>query len=379
MSKDKVTSAQLGEARDKTLVLAPLQAELHQALLADIAGEEIFVYTKRTGLHYNHLCRAIRKGQAICPGDFLQSVVSHLGRPELGTRIEEASQGLNSKHQSLSLLPEETISLVFDLHIEWRDSGLRPKRFASLFERQATVVEGVLRYSREAIAKVQKPKAKQSIESILRGPGWTDRVRQAQDTIQTTLTEKSQELGQLVADLGPRFKTVPDLAKALSTDKTTLSDARRGVCSVAVLDRLLEKAVKLKAKSATEPAAFMPGSEPASLLGLLLEHGGETSILGVPHVLTPGSFRPIKGFPGKAGIEFTRAILQLARSLLNVLSETENDSNRERVRKALGPEVEELAIAIRTHSFKYPNRLLPTYEAQRETWNRDQEKNKEGK
>lgn len=105
---------------------------------------------------------------------------------------------------------------------------------------------------------------------------------------------------------------------------------------------------------------------------------GEVSPLGVKYVLGPEFFQAIEvaklaSFQGAEDLaQLTKSQLELARALLNICTQIKDTKIRQKIQKLLGREVEELHLAIRLFTVENPNGLTPIFQAQRETWFRDQ-------
>jgi hypothetical protein len=104
-----------------------------------------------------------------------------------------------------------------------------------------------------------------------------------------------------------------------------------------------------------------------TLAEVLAAFGGGPSPFGTNFALTSDVFREIDGDPGALGVEVARAAMRYARALLNIMTQVKDPKVRERVRKELGPEVEEMFHTLKLFSNENPTRLLPLYDAQRTT------------
>lgn len=104
------------------------------------------------------------------------------------------------------------------------------------------------------------------------------------------------------------------------------------------------------------------------LTDLLATHGGESSPLGVGSVIGSASFVKIDLDPSEELIKLIEGQIETSRGLLNLLAQIRDDRVRALVRARIGPQVEELELAIRLFSDIHPNRLTPLHDSQRRAW-----------
>lgn len=104
------------------------------------------------------------------------------------------------------------------------------------------------------------------------------------------------------------------------------------------------------------------------LTELLATHGGESSPLGVGSVIGSASFVKIDLDPSEELIKLIEGQIETLRGLLNLLAQIRDDRVRALVRARIGPQVEELELAIRLFSDIHPNRLTSLHDSQRRAW-----------
>ena len=89
---------------------------------------------------------------------------------------------------------------------------------------------------------------------------------------------------------------------------------------------------------------------------------------GVRYVLDQASFQDVDALPSPA---FTALIGQLSKivlRLLRICMAQRNSKARELIRDGIGPEIEELYMALTASSFEIPKNILPMNDSQREHW-----------
>jgi hypothetical protein len=104
---------------------------------------------------------------------------------------------------------------------------------------------------------------------------------------------------------------------------------------------------------------------PSSLEDILDTVAGETSELGVRWTLGPDSFRQLNLMLAGEIVEPARQIVRLARAYLNIITQADNPELRAGIQKTLGPEVDELYLAIQLFVTKIPSELTDLIEEQR--------------
>jgi len=104
---------------------------------------------------------------------------------------------------------------------------------------------------------------------------------------------------------------------------------------------------------------------------VLRNFDGETSPLGVRFVLGPKSFKQLEVEASQTAklINLIKETIEQCRRLLNMASQISDDNIRVLIRKSiLGKEIEELELAMRLFSERYPNKLLELNSQQRAFW-----------
>jgi len=104
------------------------------------------------------------------------------------------------------------------------------------------------------------------------------------------------------------------------------------------------------------------------LTELLETHGGELSPLEVGSVIGSASFVKIDLDPSEDMIKLIERQIEILRGMLNLLAQIRDDHVRALVRTRIGPQVEELELAIRLFSDIHPNRLTSLHDSQRRAW-----------
>jgi hypothetical protein len=126
------------------------------------------------------------------------------------------------------------------------------------------------------------------------------------------------------------------------------------------------------------PARIEPTGTTVLLSDLLDKRGGETSPLGVDKVLGERSFVTIDLDPSAELVDCIKRQVQSTRAALNLLAQIRDEHTRALVREELGPQVEELGLAIRMFSVEHPNKLTKLHDSQRQIFadtNRGSKKN----
>ena len=101
---------------------------------------------------------------------------------------------------------------------------------------------------------------------------------------------------------------------------------------------------------------------------LMESRGGDVSPLGIQSVLGEDSFVEIDLDPSQELVDCISSQVQHTRAALNLLSQIRDKQTRDLVRKKIGPQVEELELAIRMFSDVHPNRLSRLHDSQRQLW-----------
>ena len=112
----------------------------------------------------------------------------------------------------------------------------------------------------------------------------------------------------------------------------------------------------------------MNSSEGKAAPRMLVQFGGRLSMSGVRYVLDQASFQDVDALPSPA---FTALIGQLSKivlRLLRICMAQRNSKARELIQDGIGPEIEELYMALTASSFEIPKNILPMNDSQREHW-----------
>lgn len=345
--------------RQRTLELAALQREMRAALT---------LHKKHSGLTMDGLARELSRrsndiseflegSHAICGGQILNAVTRIIKRDDLRSHILKTASGLSDRARGLASFSTEVINLLFDLQETHRkDASEVPfRQFARCFAPHEETVARSITSDLKAIQKLEDPAVRGSIATLLSSGEWRSKLNSTgipPDTVERFVRATSS-----LQEILTGWRNV---ARALNIGETTLHNARKGDVAEKSMDLLLRSAERLlttKAEHTTSPDR-----------SIIERLGGETSPLGVPYVIGKNSFKSIAGDPGKEGIAFTRRSIAVTRAMLNVLAQLEDPSLREHIRTELGAEVEELDLAIRLFTAKYPNRLTQLHDDQRATW-----------
>jgi hypothetical protein len=206
-----------------------------------------------------------------------------------------------------------------------------------------------------------------------------DPIEEAKQRRLASQQATAKRFSKLVEPLLERYGDKSMVAKALGIHRNSLYDALGGRASVEHTQKLIQKAERLsraRAPAAKPEPEQKPPPEPAPApdRDVWSVIGGTTTDEGVQFVLTEESFQELEHIPLVALRDSLRKVLPVARLLLNIGSQCKDKQAREILQEALGPEVQELAIAIREFTFAHPNRLLELYDSQRQVWSTDNKK-----
>lgn len=359
----------MSEQRDRVRTLSGLQAELRSALDERREREHLTVGTLASiiGVGWNEIKGFLGGCRTICGGRILVSSTTYVGRRDLRETIERTACGLSDRMRGLASCPIEAIDLAFALEDvkERHAPELTREEFAQCFESAAPLVLGALQASQESL-RALRGDGGQPFRDAFASDALVTRLCGAQAAKRDRIAGKAAVAYDLLGELATHFQFREQQARALGVHRTTLAAVLRGSASEGTIDGLIARAKRLLGeRDAAIPTAVAPAAAHTSALE---QHGGETSPLGVRFVLGPNSFRELDGDPGAGGIAFAKRQLELVRLTLNLFAQLRDTETRRLVREVLGPEVEELELAVRLFTVEHPNRLTELHRAQRDTW-----------
>lgn len=183
---------------------------------------------------------------------------------------------------------------------------------------------------------------------------------------ESNVSKLKKNLRELIAEAAEKYGSKEKALDAMGIRKRALKGVlyeKRSEETVWKYILIVEKFLKKCVRTAAETSESL-----VSISEIMKKSGGETSARGVPFVLTEKNYTPIKGYPSQTDIEFAIKNIQLVRFLLNVFSQFADDAEREKIRKAMGAEIEELFQAMKIFSNDFPNNVLKVYEMQRRYW-----------
>ncbi len=368
----KKTAADL---RGSLLALMEAQDVLRSALRSYLEekGVNPDKLEKRFCLPWGSLKKFLGGKRIILAPKRLTDLCGLVERPDLLELHLRHHEGIKCSYIPLVGESRETV-LTFTRILEvFEKSGCKVQAFSQVFGPNASVVRQAMLGTKSAIESLRKPEVRQTIEQQLDQYG-EDQRRQAVEAQTEAAAARSKELNALVERLLPIYKyRRNDMAEALGFHRGTVLKALKGEASEKVHQQLVKRARQLlqqkEAKNRRETDSVELASVPArpSMQDGLMQLGGET-VNGVPHVLTPGSFHWIEEV---ALVELRETLVNQVRRtrlLLNIGAQCRDEGARRILREPLGPELQELVLAIQTFSAVHPNSLLAWFEAQRQVW-----------
>jgi len=408
----KLTRARLKDLRANTLDLAEAQQRLRLLIgkISDSEGGLSVLELSRflTGEDRADVAirRIITNSSAVCSGDRFDAIFSGLvqhheklnmtadGVRALKHDISKANGELTPRLRGASLYSRQAIDAAFDLH-DARvsiEESFSFDLFATAFVEDAELVGQVLDFHGKAFAALQDEAVRRRILAVTKQKNFARDLKQALDGRRAMLRELGDEFSDLFSRLRPKHKNNTAVAVALGVHSTTMNNVRNGVASedsarqlIAAARRLLgleeasgsDRDTAVATDSDGLIAAFLSkyGDKIQTIFGLdtdelraLLDHGGETSPLGVPLALTAKAFHAIPAIPGVEVVLLARHYLRLARGYTNMVAQLEDDAARERARMALEGEIREMHLALQMASFSLPGNLKELYDEQRLSW-----------
>lgn len=324
---------------------------------------------------------------AICGGRRFSGLVQLLDMNEQGEEILRLSEGMSERMVSVSSFGPEVVALFFDLMDAFVLAGdkVTMDTFAEVFGPDVELVVGVLKMSHTALDHIKDKHVRDRIEGVLLEPEFNLRVQEQREKRSAVNVQKLREL---INELNKRFGMFKITAQKLEVSESTLRNALRGGSSAETYVIIFAKAEEVLASPADDAAgsdeslvasAAAVSPSPAVQGGPLAESfdsadrlfdavGGKTSPSGAKWVLGPDVMRELKiHLAGEMVAPLCRHI-EIVRAMLNMLAQCDNDDLKKRAMESVGPELEELQLAMQLFSAKYPNQLTALHEERRLQW-----------
>lgn len=376
--------------REKVLQLSALQKELREAVAIKMERENVNLacLSNHVKTGWNELRDFLKCERAICVERVVKNLCNYVKLGHLANKIIDAANGLPMKIQGISVLSEKVINLIYELHMEFQKHSkvLTIKTFASIFTPYNSVAVDLLQFNRKNLLNLDKIAAAK-INEILHNDNLTKMCQKAQNSEIESKAVKAHKLGDLVTQLLPYFNNTEDLAEKLGFSKSALKAALDGDVTVGdeTFKTMIKEAEKLLKINATEPIEKVPKVHIA-FDNTLINGFGSISKLGVKYVLGPNDFKAIELQTSQDEVQIiglTERALERARALLNICTQIKDPKIKGKISNVLGPQLEEMVLAIRLVTSENPNGLTGIFQGQRETWYSDgdrrfQPKRKEG-
>lgn len=310
-----------------------------------------------------HLSRFVRKERVMCSGRTFEALTKALNLEILAMQIKNLASGLPTREMGLSQFSAEIIDLVYDLK-EFSQSKLN-QGVAEFFKPYHKLIGGILRCSREDIRRIEDPNTFTEIRSFV------DKVMRGELIAADSVSDEATKLSDMYKILLKHFVNQAGVGKALHIRSSTVGQAVRGVASKKDFKKVFHRCGEvIKGLDVTGAQKFVSdGGVPENPSKGNFD--GETSPQGVKFVLGPKSFRQLEIEVSQINklIDLIKEAMENCRRLLNLASQIVDEKTKMAIRKSvLGKEVEELELAMRLFSQKYPNELLKLNAGQREFW-----------
>jgi hypothetical protein len=400
----KVSASAKGDLREQRkwlLQLSAKQTQLRDRLRVhlDSSGVTIGAVATASGLKWLSAKGFLDGTLCLSSGKGLAGLGRVLGCEALTSEIAALTDRIPDRHLGLGACSPEAIELAILLMLEFQELGGRYSmaEFAGAFGDSAPVALGALSAATDALAQLEKADIREKLSSSIVADDFPAQLAKSQARERAKKAAPAARLRELTEPLVARFGTRVLLAKALKLSPGSLHQAILGNVSLERLEQLIAAAEKLtSANSAPQPAA--PSARPAParppstpppatppppepplaieslLAGLPAEFvalAGATTPDGLNFVLTEGTFQSIKKVALLALADNIVLYAQLLRALLNVGAQVADDEARGILVQKVGRELEQLDRALRTFTFKYPNRLLALNESEQRLWAAD--------
>jgi hypothetical protein len=375
MAKDGRLS--VSQLRQSLLDLSARQIELRGRLTQYRSENDLTIgaVARQTGVSWQRVKDFIDGTMSISGGRGLTGLCELLECPELGDEVAVLAKRVGDRNLALANQPHEVIIMALDLVEYHRDRADRYNmaEFAAAFNGDAPTVLGALNASQEALLMLAEEQTRERITQLLL-VGLDERLAKAKEKLAEPRREAGAKLAELVGPLAERVGSKTRLAKLLNCSRTTLASAVAGEASLEQIERLITEAGKIS-RMLSPPSEGQPGdTEAAEVMTVpgvpsaLAALAGITTDDGTEYVLTEEAFRQIGKVPLVALRDALLSAIKQVRLLLNIASQLADDEAREILQEAAARELRELDVALKLFAFKYPSRLLPLYDNQRELW-----------
>ncbi len=376
----------LNEQQETVLLLRDLQQQLRKELkrAAQQSGKPLKHIEREHGISNGALHLFLKGNTTVVSGKNLTAYGQVIQDPVLVQRIQATAQLIpQPKDQSLSAHEQAVIYHVFALRRMHRLHALEITiqdfaKFADEEDREAVAQacaggcdpkndESWLRAMMHALKNVYNDSFPESVSRWRKQE--TDKRRQLSETLNKTLVS-----------LRSFFPSVQAMAQALEVDRSVLQRARTAdkSCVTKTMDELVAKTNDLL-KDRSRNTSSLPAQNKQSLptprpssrsskesLPAITSRMGTTTAEGVSFVLTEESYRAIRGDPSQLFVEDLIRAMTIARGLLNIASQLEDDEVRKKMRKTVGMHAIELARALELFSAHVPNELTRVYDQERQ-------------
>lgn len=379
--------------QDKVLLLAIYQRELRIAVAKKMKDDAITIakLSDHVKTGWTELRDFLNCERAICVDRVVTNLCKYAEIEHLSTKILNAAKDLSMKVQGISVLTVNIINLIFLVQTEFQKhcDSLTIKTFALIFVGYEKVVMNILQFNKKLLQNLDDV-CIAKISEVVESDNFSEMCKIAQTSKAHNNSRKATELEKLVAQLQSCFNTTDELANKLGYSKSALKSALKGDVTVGdeTYNTMILKAKKLLKinNNGIEKQVSQTMTPNDGSVNRLNSLAGSTSKLGVKYILGPDDFNKIKlqSTLDEAQIaELAKSALERARALLNICTQIKDKKVREKIVNSLGPEVEEMHLAIRLFTSENPNGLSGIFLGQRETWfgdgsKRFQQNRKEG-
>ncbi len=367
-----------------TELLTLVKSKLKQRLESTVDVVKLSDVAKATGMHPALIDGFLKGATAICSGKRLTALVAFVDARAEGEEIVQLGDGISERMISISCFGPEVVEFVFDLfdaHAHIGAGKVTFETFASAFGEQAKIVQGILNMKHDALDHARDESVRDQIMNLLIDDDLRDRVFKQQES---RSSEHVQRLRNYVTALTRKYQTMKIVSEMLGFSESTLRGALRGESAAETYEAMIAKAVELLGgEVAVEPVvpivAKAAAVTPTHVSGSSIESVGSADALfdlvagkrspqGVKWVLGPDVFRELKIHLGGEMVEPLCRYIEIVRALLNLLAQCDNEELKRRAVTRIGPELEELWLAVQLFSAKYPNQLTELNEERRQTW-----------
>jgi hypothetical protein len=381
-----------GSLKDNILALAKMQRELRNALNEKMKAENLGFteVAHRTKLGWNEIKNFAENNSSLLSERKLVAVCTFVNRQDLIANTLKLSTSIADRYKAFTILEDEAIIICFELIDKFNLCKNVPGHlFAKAFGIDEAAVAGAITGKVENCKAFNSADVRNRVSQLLKPGNFETALEYSirdfaikYDRNGSNIRQLWQEITKIcgsVAIAASTLKISRSSVQNCSTDAMRLYKANRQLSSYEQQEKLIDQMTKwLDAHKSSGINPTGPDDSQANARSLdnadlnnfedlvkLLKMAGETSSDGVMFSLTEDSFSEIAKVPIIALRESLLVVIPIARALLNIGSQFDDEIGREILQEALGRELRELYHSIKAFSTAHPNEITSLIDSQR--------------